>query len=564
MELFRHPELLFWILGLLAALALFGRWAETRRKIISERFARAGLLENLSTKRSHAARMMRYRLQIGAIALLLLALAGPQWGVELIRAESKGTQVMIAVDTSASMLAEDLKPNRMRKAQSALSLLIDGLKGDRVGLIAFAGDAFIQCPLTTDTEAAKSFLRRMRTGMVPSHGTAIGRAISLGHRYLEKYPGHKAMILLTDGEDHEGEALAAARAAAATGIHLYIIGMGTPDGEPIPLKSPEGKTIGYKKDQNGETIISKLSETRLIELAAATSGAYYRATPLENEVTAILGNISNLEKGAMDAGAHNRYKNRYRIPLFIALMLLLIEALLSDASKRSAGVSAEKTAAAPALLVFSAFFLTGCGLPSDWNISRGNSDYKKGKYVDALQRYAMADPSDVKSPFNAGAAHYQNEEFEKAQKTYEALIEKNNIPNFMAPKAFLNLGNARFRQGDLKGAAQAYKRCLLLDPDEEDCRHNLVLSLRPPPPNKKKPDQKKDGGEDKKEQEKSPSDPTSPRPQKNRSQKDEGMSKQDAERILRALKEKEKAAQQTALPRRMQNTKPDEQKGADW
>lgn len=564
MGIFREPLYLLWAIVAFAAAYLFGRWSNARRTRLIGRFARAGVLHHILPAESEEAHRSRYLLRMLALALLLLALAGPQWGIELVTARTRGTQVMIAVDTSSSMLAEDLKPNRMRKAQTALTLLIEGLKGDRIGLIAFAGDAFIQCPLTTDTEAVKSFLRRMHAGMIPSAGTSLSRAIELASHYLRRYPGHKALVLLTDGEDHEGSALATAQAAAENGIHLYIIGMGTPEGEPIPMKDDQGRTIGYKKDNKGETIVSKLAENSLIELAAASSGAYYRATALENEVGEILNQISSLEKTEVKGGAHNKFKNRFRFPLALALFFLLWELLIPETRAPARRLSEQGRA--PALLAATLLILSGCGLPSDMHLYGGNKKYQQEDFEKALTHYQKADLRDAKTPFNAGAALYKLDKYPEAQKLYESLTQPGRAPKTVLPKAYYNLGNTLYRQENLPGAAEAYRRCLVLDPSDEDCRYNLVLALRPPAKNKenKKDDKdkkdKKDPKDEKKKDQKEPPDPTQPRPQK----KQDELSKEDAERILRALKEKEKAAQQTHKMKRRQARPPKSRTGQDW
>ncbi|MEE8425444.1 MAG: VWA domain-containing protein, partial [Elusimicrobiota bacterium] len=287
MGLFREPAYLLWAVLALAAAAALAGWSHRRRERLLERFARPEVLPRLFDTGALEVRRRRYWLRTAALIGLLIALAGPQWGIRLVTTRSEGSQIMIAVDTSLSMLAEDLKPNRMERAKNALSQLIDGLKGNRIGLIAFAGEAQVQCPLTTDTGAVKSFLRRMETGMIPQPGTAIGKAVRLATAYLQKYPGHKALVLLTDGEDHRSSPLEAVQAAAETGVHVYILGMGTPEGEPIPVKEG-GRVTGYKKDAKGETIVSRLDETGLIKLAAASAGAYYRATDSEEEIQALL------------------------------------------------------------------------------------------------------------------------------------------------------------------------------------------------------------------------------------------------------------------------------------
>ncbi|MFH1723518.1 MAG: VWA domain-containing protein [Elusimicrobiota bacterium] len=585
MGLFRDPAYLGWMLLAAALAAGLAVWSERRTRRLRETFARPEILLRLFAAESIKARRLKYALGAGALVMLLAALAGPQWGVELVTSQGKGTQVVIAVDTSESMLAEDLKPNRMRRAQDALAILIDELSGSRVGLIAFAGEAFVQCPLTTDREAAKSLLRRLRTGMIPQAGTALGKAIELGTRMLGRYPGHKALVLLTDGEDHGSHPLVAARTAAEGGIHLFIIGMGTPEGEPIPVKDSSGRVVAYKKDKDGKTVVTRLGESGLIQLAAASKGAYYRAGPGDTEASAIVRAIGELEKSDIQAGSVNRYKNRYRFPLLAAFLLLLAELLLPELRHarpaRRGGSPARlspanegprggpKTSALAALLLL-AIPTSSRAMPSDLRLWKGNKQYSGEDYGEALKQYEKADPSDPKSRFNAGAALYKLGDFGGAVELYEELARELDPGRSkgsgasrpkkgvrIAPKAYYNLGNSLYREEKFQEAAEAYKRCLMLDPSDEDCRHNLVLTLKPPKKKKQKKDSKKDQKNQKKE------DPSSQPPSKDRP-RPQGLSKEDAERILRAVKEKEREALRRQ-PVQRKSARPDERKPeVDW
>lgn len=553
MGLFREPAYLVWALLALAASAALAGWSKRRRKRMLERFAGAGVLPRLFDTGALEVRRRRYLLRAAALVALLIALAGPQWGIRLVTTRSVGTQIMIAVDTSLSMLAEDLKPNRIERAKSALAQLINGLKGNRIGLIAFAGEAQVQCPLTTDSGAVKSFLRRIEAGMIPQQGTAIGSAVRLATSYLEKYPGHKAIVLLTDGEDHRSRPLEAVRAAAEAGVHVYILGMGTPEGEPIPVK--EGDRItGYKKDSKGETVISRLNETGLIKLAAASAGAYYRATNSGEEVQALLRSLDDLEKSDIRSGAVNRYRNHYRYPLLLALILLALEMLIPETRRPAASAGR----GSPVSLAVLALILSGCSMPSDLQLLRGNSKYRSEEFGEALKRYEKADTQDRKTPFNRGAALYKMGDYSGAEKSYAKLTDPDQVPEGMAPKSYYNLGNSLYKQKRFPEAADAYKRCLMLDPNEEDCRHNLVLALRPPPKGKKK-DQKKPKKDKKDNQSKQQS--SSARTKRN---KQGELSKEDAERILQAVREKERAVIKNRAARQRAVKKSRPRGGEDW
>ncbi|HBL16779.1 MAG TPA: hypothetical protein DD417_08525 [Elusimicrobia bacterium] len=590
MDLFRTPAYLGWTaLAVLAGAALWF-WSARRRRAISSAFAHPDVLRRLFPQEALGPRRVKYGLRLAALALMLLALAGPQWGVELVASRAKTTQVLLAVDTSSSMLVEDLKPNRIERTKNALAMLIEELKESRVGIIVFAGEAFVQCPITTDLQAARSLLHRITADMIPRPGTAVGKAINLATGLLAKYPGHKALVLLTDGEDHESEPLLAAQAAAEAGIRIYIIGIGTPEGEPIPLKDDAGHVVGYKKDRTGKTVISRLGEAELIQIAAATQGAYFRATTGEKEVYAVLREIEGLDKAETQSAAANRYKNRFRFPLLAAFLVLLLEMLLPEL--RTARFRRKKTGDAPpaatAAPLAALLFLAACGpasaqtpatpsgpgteeqfhregaMPSGLRLWKGNSRYRKEDFGEALKEYQKADPGDPKTRFNAGDALYKLGDLDTAQQLFESATDPKSVPRGMAPKAYYNLGNTLFRKKQFKEAAEAYKRCLLLDPSEEDCRHNLVLALRPRQPQKddpKKPDpqkqDKKDEPDKKNDKEKPPEPKERPKPQ--------GMSREDAERILQAVKEKEDSAQRRQAELKQQAAKEGQHRPeVDW
>ncbi|MFA6091694.1 MAG: VWA domain-containing protein [Elusimicrobiota bacterium] len=532
--LFQHP---LWALSIIPASLGLGwllhHYRQRRRRLL-ESFARPETLDRIHDSSAAAYARARGLLQSAALLLLLAALAGPQWGVELVQTRSSGTVAVIAVDTSLSMAAEDVPPNRMDKARSALSLLIDGLKDARVGIIAFAGEAHVQCPVTSDLEAAKSLLRRVQVGMVPQPGTDIGKPVRLAARMLKRYSGKKALILLTDGEDFSGDSAAAAE-AAKEGLRLFLIGAGTPEGAPIPMRDPSGSLAGYKKDSQGNTVISRLDEAGMIRLAQAGQGAYYRATTSEDEVAHILREIEGLGKSSSDkTGSSSRLRNRYRLPLAASILLMLLS-LLPPAWMRASRLLGAWTLLA---------FLSGCSPRTDADVWKGNRDYRRGRYADALERYGRASARSDKNPrprFNAGDALYKMEDLDAAAQAFRALAEDKRMPKKTAASAYFNLGNTLYRQQKLPEAAQAYRDCLLSDPSDEDCRHNLTLALRPP--RKQCPNKQQDKNQDQKDGGGQP--PPSGTQQKSSSQKQKrsGMSREDAERVLQAVKDRERSGQ---------------------
>ena len=280
--MFRHPLWLAAGLLILPGCWALLRWAEARRRQVTDAMGHGVTLEHNIAPPRRSVRVLR----LAAVAFLIIALAGPQFGIELVETRSSARQAVIAVDVSLSMLTPDIKPNRLERAKSSLSLLIDQLRGERIGVVAFAGDAQTICPLTQDADAAKQLLGALDIGAVPTPGSAIGNALRTSVALLGRYPGGKAVVLLTDGEDHKSDPLGAAREAAAAGVQVYTVGIGTPDGEPIPDNSGT-----YHKNEKGGTVVSRLNEGMLAQIAQETGGAYYRTTPGSDEITDIAKRI---------------------------------------------------------------------------------------------------------------------------------------------------------------------------------------------------------------------------------------------------------------------------------
>src|SRR5690606_18068387 len=247
-------------------------WRNRAMQRFANSATRPHAVRSVSTTRS----VLQFLFIRHGLGLVVIALAGPQLGTRLEEVRSEGVDVMVCIDVSNSMVAQDLKPSRMQIAQRTLSQLIDRLQGDRLGMIVFAGEAFVQLPITTDRSAARLFLASVNTDAVSTQGTAIGAAIELAHRSFDlDTPGSRAIIVISDGENHEDDAEGAARAAAKDGIVVHTIGMGTPQGAPLPIER-NGRRIGFRKDAEGNTVVSRLNEPMLTEIAAAGNGTYVR------------------------------------------------------------------------------------------------------------------------------------------------------------------------------------------------------------------------------------------------------------------------------------------------
>lgn len=323
MELFAHPIYLFYFLAAAGLTALvFWAGGKLKRRAVGALFGPAAY-EKL-TRGLPPANPWRTVLFFLAEFFLFAALAGPQWGTEIIEAQGAFAQTVIAVDVSASMRARDLRPDRLDNAKNMLRMLVSNLKEERIGIIAFTSQAYIQCPITTDADALQHFISALRPDMLPVNGTSLAAPVALAARMLAKYPGQKALILLTDGEDHSPQELASAQQTAVkNGIRVIAIGIGTKEGTLIPAQTDAaGNVAEYKKDKQGNTVVSKLDEKTLAELARATDGAYISYTSPAKVAAKVEESLRGLDKTLSGAVKRAAYKNRYQVPLALAMLCL--------------------------------------------------------------------------------------------------------------------------------------------------------------------------------------------------------------------------------------------------
>lgn len=282
---------------------------------------------------SGSRRRLKLTLFLFGLALMVLALARPQYGSELIKIKSTGSEVMIALDVSLSMLAGDFYPNRLAKAKREIISLIDQLPGESVGLIAFSGQAFVQCPLTIDQGAFRMFLDVIDVGIISDTGTDIEKAIDkAAESFTENTQADKVLIIFTDGETQEGDPVAAAKKYKDQ-FRIFTVGVGTAQGEPIPSRGPQGEITGYKKDQSGSTVISKLDEPLLQEIAAASGGASFRATPGEQELKTIIQKVKRMEKGESEGNFRRLYDEKFQYFLIPGILIMAVAVFISERKK---------------------------------------------------------------------------------------------------------------------------------------------------------------------------------------------------------------------------------------
>ncbi len=319
-------------------LAVFVFWALARKRKLLQRFGDIPLILKNAPYISFARQAGKSSILLLSLVLVTLALARLQFGTHLELLKREGIDLMIALDVSNSMLAQDMKPNRLVKAKQEINAIVDRLKGDRIGLVAFAGEAFIQCPLTLDYSAARFLLNSMDNMSVSTQGTSLSAAMEraiTGFEKLEKK--HKVLLLLTDGEDQEGGVTEAAEEARKEGIKIYTVGIGNPQGEPIPILDRKGIQVGFKKDENGEVIVSRLDETTLQKVALTTGGKYYRATAGEMELEKIFDEITKMEKKELEGTLVTRFDDRFQWPLLFAIVLIVTEFFIPERKKPAKG-----------------------------------------------------------------------------------------------------------------------------------------------------------------------------------------------------------------------------------
>lgn len=338
MELFARPVYLLYFVPAAALTALvFWAGRKLKERAVNALFGRAAYAKLTAHLRPVSA--WRTALFFLAEFFLFAALAGPQWGTEIIEAQGAFAQTVIAVDVSASMRARDLRPDRLDNAKNMLRMLVNNLKEERVGIIAFTSQAFIQCPITTDDDALQYFISALRPDILPVNGTSLAAPVSLAAKMLAKYPGQKALILLTDGEDHSPKDLETAQQTAAKyGVRVIAIGIGTKEGTLIPARTDAaGNVSEYKKDKQGNTVVSKLDEKPLVELAQATGGVYISYTSPAQVAARVEESLRGLDKTLSSAVKRAAYKNRYQIPLLLAMLCLAAYLLWPRGRKPQSG-----------------------------------------------------------------------------------------------------------------------------------------------------------------------------------------------------------------------------------
>ena len=542
------------------------------------RFVSETLIPQLAPEASLAMRILK---QMLAIACLILAVANPQVGTRLEEVKREGIDLFVVLDVSLSMKTEDIRPSRLEKAKLDVSELLRKLSGDRVGMVVFAGDAFVQFPLTADYAAADLFLSAIDVDAVPVPGTMIGSGIEVALKSFTKdVPTQKAIVVVSDGENTEGDVMGAVEDAKKAGVRVYSVGMGTPEGGPIPILNQNGVRVDYKRDQSGSIVLSKLDETMLQQIASTTGGSYHRATSGGNEIDDIFKELASLEKVEFGTKQITGYETRYQYPLAFAILFLIIEVMLSE--KRTKLAIWFKKLLPAAVTVFLLAFLSACANAQTVrsHISEGNRVYNKSKYTDAEVEYKKAlekNPKSKEAQFNLGNSYYKQQRYDEAMREYGNSGVSMKSPEERAT-TYYNAGNSLYQSDKYQDAINAYKQSLRLNPNDEDTRYNLQMArAKLAQQQQQQKQQNKDQKQDqKKDQQKQNQQQNQQNQQQNQQQqkqeeakqdqtrqqiqKKNQMPKQEADRILDAMRNNEKEVQKNLRKREAVHVKVEK----DW
>ncbi len=494
---FAAPQILWFLLVIPPALIVFFWWAWRKRQALMAQFIQTRLLAGLVSGVSPLRRKIRCACLVLGVVCVIVALARPQWGFSWEEVRQRGVDIVVAIDTSKSMLAKDIAPNRLTRAKLAALDIMQRAKSDRLGLVAFAGNAFLACPLTIDDAAFRQSVESLDVNTIPQGGTALAEAIETAQSAFKEGDNHKVLVLISDGEDQDSGALEAARKAGEAGMRIYTIGVGTVEGDLLRVKDAQGHE-DYVRDEQGNVHKSRLDETLLQKLAGAGAGGFYLQLRGAKTVETLFGHDQGLR--ALPKSEHQerlvkQYHERFQWPLGLAILLLVTEMLLPERARvpkskartpASKGAEAPKAAAPAGAAVTTAAILLLFAVPGITSASPSSAlrEYKKGDYEQALKEYErllQRRSDDPRLHFNAGAAAYRNRQFDEALKQFNEALASQDLK--LQELAYYNRGNSSYwlgaqapdpskRTETWQQALKDYELSLKLNPQDADAKFN--------------------------------------------------------------------------------------------
>ena len=550
--MFRFEDPIYlWLLVLIPILALIRFISYRNQKKRLRKFGEPALLKGLMPDVSRFRPSVKFWILQGALALLVLMLARPQMGTKISQEKRVGIETIICMDISNSMLAEDIVPSRLDRSKMMIENLVDHFTNDKIGLIVFAGDAFVQLPITSDYVSAKMFLSSIDPSMIATQGTDIGRAIDMAtHSFTPEEGIGRAIIVITDGENHEGGAVEAASAAKDAGMRVYVLGVGSSKGSPIPIPG----TDDYMKDNTGNTVMSALNEQMCKELAQAGGGAYIHVENNSAAQDQLDNELDKLSKKETTATLYSEFDEQFQAFGLLALLLLVLEICILDRRNpllKNISLFGKKKRAAAMLCLLLVAASASAQMTDRQYIRQGNKQFRSGDYANAEVSYRKAIEKNAKNPqaaFNLGNALMAQKKDSAAVEQFEGAARLETNPLRKA-QAYHNMGVICQTHKMYGEAIEAYKNALRLNPKDDETRYNLVLCKH----QKQKQDQQQQnqqGGDNDKKQDDKQKDQQQPDQQKDKQddkqqeQPKPQMSKDNAEQLLNAAIQNEKQTQE--------------------
>lgn len=544
-----ESQIYLWLLLFIPLFILIMVAAEWHRNKSLKKIGDNSMLQALIPDVSKTRRWIKFILAQLILAVVIMVLARPQMGSKITTEKRNGIEAIICLDISNSMLAEDVKPSRLLKSKMLIENMVDNFTNDKIGLVVFAGEAFVQLPITSDFISAKMFLQNTEPSLITTQGTDIAKAISIAESsFTQQKNIGRAIIVITDGEDHEGGAAEAAEAARKKGINVFILGIGDPAGAPIP--TPEG----YMTDNTGTTVMTALNEPMCREIAQAGKGTYIHVDNTSAAQEKLNDELSKLQKGESEAVVYSEYNEQFQSFILIALLLIIIEVCINEAVNpylRKIRLFNRRAIQRTSIVIAFLFMgIAGVSAQNDrHHVRQGNTAFRSGADAQAEVSYRKAlsaNPNNPQALYNLGCALMSQKKDSAAAVQFEkaAKLEKSPLRRSMS---YHNLGVIAQRNQLYGDAIQAYKQSLRLNPSDNETRYNLVLCQRlkkdEPKNNQQQQDQNKDDKKEQKDQ-KDQQQQQQQQQQKQEQQPKEQMSRENAEQMLNAAMQEEKNTQQ--------------------
>ena len=547
--MFRFADPIYlYLLAVIPVLAIIRFITYRNQKKRLRKFGDPQLLRSLMPDVSRFRPAVKFWILQGALAMLVVMLARPQFGTKISNEQRTGIETIIAMDISNSMLAEDITPSRLDRSKMMVENLVDHFTNDKIGLLVFAGDAFVQLPITSDYVSAKMFLSSIDPSMMATQGTDIARAIDMAtHSFTQEEGIGKAIIVITDGEDHEGGALESAKAAKDAGMRVYVLGVGSTQGAPIPIPG----TGDYMKDNTGNTVMSALNEDMCRQVAQAGGGAYIHVENNSAAQDQLDNELNKLAKKETTSTVYSEFDEQFQAVAILALLLLILEICIYDRRnpllKRLSLFGSKKKAAATVALLLVA--ITASAQTDRQYIREGNKQFRVGQYDKAEVSYRKAVEKNPKNPqaaYNLGNALMAQKKDSAAVQQFEQATRIETNPLRKAA-AYHNMGVICQTHKMYGEAIEAYKNALRLNPNDDETRYNLVLCKK----QKQKQDKNQQQNQDKKDDQKKDDQKKDDQKDQNKDKKDDKqqqqqkpqMSKDNAEQLLNAAIQNEKMTQ---------------------